>query len=355
MADPARLRGCLWEVLILRLLEQNGFDQIRTGEPPRIRILRPHFLEMQGRGTWHQIDCPCTLRRFIPFVYPIRLLGEVKFLKNPVRKEVVREFIGVLKDIQENHFVADSSYVREDRYTELGVIFSASGFQAEAEKLAFAHGISTVSHHKVRLLEPLKDSLLELSKNHFRHSNMRDDGSYSRLTELFEQFLQGDNSAASRIGLEFRPRSGFEDLLLHMREGIFSIRSSFVATTSGGLLMHFVGDREFPDRIFSETDTRKCRVYFYTAGGSRYFYLAFPENDEQGRFYFSPPSSLEDAAFHGQPELANEKRRVFKTLSIARSIHGLLRNLVLELDTDWLDAEEKAPDDSPPEQWLHLN
>ena len=106
---------------------------------------RANFVELKGRGGWHQIDCPFDYDGFIPFLYPVRLLGEAKFLQKEVQKNSIRSFIGVLKDIQENYFVDDSltdSMVR-GRRMELGAFFAANGFNPEAEKLAYAHGIRT--------------------------------------------------------------------------------------------------------------------------------------------------------------------------------------------------------------------
>ena len=130
------VRGSLFETVLRILLEQSGFSLVRPGaeHAGKVRMNRANFVELKGRGGWHQIDCPFDYDGFIPFLYPVRLLGEAKFLQKEVQKNSIRSFIGVLKDIQENYFVDDSltdSMVR-GRRMELGAFFAANGFNPEA-------------------------------------------------------------------------------------------------------------------------------------------------------------------------------------------------------------------------------
>ena len=55
-----QLTGYLFEIVVLELLCKNGFSEINiAGEPPeRVRETREGFIELKGRGCWHQIDCP---------------------------------------------------------------------------------------------------------------------------------------------------------------------------------------------------------------------------------------------------------------------------------------------------------
>ena len=156
----SQLKGYLFEIVIMELLRKNQFNNINVASEPgdRVRENRAGFIEFKGRGCWHQIDCPCDYNKFIPFSYPLRLLGEVKFYKKPLSKEHIREYIGVLKDIQENYFVADGIDIQNfyPRKLEIGVYFSANGFQEEAEKLAYAHGIRTISYRNNHLIVSAK-------------------------------------------------------------------------------------------------------------------------------------------------------------------------------------------------------
>ena len=339
--DRARLKAVMWEIVILRLLQENDFTEIQSVDNVRTRREREQFLEMRGRGCWHQIDCPCDYTNFISFINPIRLLGEVKFYKLPIMKDEIRQFVGVMKDIQENWITSDDHTSPTERYTELGVFFSANGFDAEAEKLAFAHNIKTVSHKSVALLKPIKEDLEELERNFLSTRLCVAAGRQAEFTRVFKKCLQGYDDAIPEFKRLFIPADGFERPLQRLRDGFQRIRSTFIATTSGGVLLHFVSDSEFPDAIFSQSDTQMCRVNYYLEDGQRYFYLTFSDDDRRGKFYFNPPMSLDMAAYYGQREAIGVKRQIFKSIHATRRIGGLSRNLILKLDTDWLDAIEQ--------------
>lgn len=100
------LKGFLFEIAILHMLLANGFSRVpldssKEASDARAVMSRKYFIEFKGRGGWHQIDCPCDLNYTSPFMFPIRLLGEVKFTQNKVSKRVVESYIGVIKDIQD--------------------------------------------------------------------------------------------------------------------------------------------------------------------------------------------------------------------------------------------------------------
>ena len=165
-----QLKGYLFEIIVMELLRKNKFSEVNVAFEPndRVRETRSGFIEFKGRGCWHQIDCPCDYNLLIPFSYPIRLLGEVKFYKSRLSKDLIREYIGVIKDIQENYFAADGVDLQNyyPRKMEIGAYFSANGFQEEAEKLAYVHGIKTISYKNNYLISRLKFLVEEFEKNY---------------------------------------------------------------------------------------------------------------------------------------------------------------------------------------------
>lgn len=72
-----------------------------------------------------------------------------------------------------------------------------------------------------------------------------------------------------------------------------------MASTSGGALLHFVGDDEFPEDLFADTDQQLTKVFYFRENTARYFYLEFSNDHRRRRFYFNPPIALEQAAFYG--------------------------------------------------------
>lgn len=338
----SQLKGYLFEIIVLELLRKNNFHEVQVArEPPdRVREIRPGFIEFKGRGCWHQIDCPCDYSQLIPFMHPIRLLGEVKYYKTPLEKRHIREYIGVIKDIQENYFVADGVSPQEfyPRKTEIGVYFSASGFQEEAEKIAYAHGIKTVSYANNPLIDRLKKLIDELERNCISVQCLKNH-TWNTFRQSFIEALR------YHVPMDYQPylANGYEKVVEDIRDAINRIRSSFIATTATGVFLHFVGDAPFPAELFELSDEGRCRVYYnYDNFRNRYFWLELAEDVQRRRFYFSPPESLDHAAVFGNEIVLNEKERVFRILNVNIQINGISRSLILHLDEGWLDAVRRA-------------
>ena len=339
-ADRVRLKAIMWELVILRLIRENGFQEILTDDKIRTRRKREQFFEMRGRGCWHQIDCPCEYDKFIAFINPVRLLGEVKYYSRPISKDHIRQFIGVLKDIQENYFTSDDENAPSARFTELGAFFSSSGFEKEAEKLAFAHNIKTISYKNVWILEPLKRALEDLENNYLSARECVSVGRQSEFVRAFKECLEGDYLPIKSIIRKFIHADGFDNALKNLSNNFRAICSSFVATTSGGAFLHFVGEQQFPESLFNNTDFQSTRVFYFKENSQRFFYLEFSEDPQRRKYYFNPPMALDQAAFYGPRQVIEQKRQIFKSIHITRQISGLSRNLVLELDQGWLEQVE---------------
>jgi len=339
-----QLTGYLFEIVVLELLCKNGFSEINiAGEPPeRVRETREGFIELKGRGCWHQIDCPCEYNRMIPFSFPLRLLGEVKFYKRPIEKKYIREFIGVIKDIQENYFVADGMDPRNiyPRKMEAGVYFSASGFQAEAEKLAYAHGIKTISYENNYILDRVKYLIAELERNYLSVRCLKDN--WCVFKNDFIQCLR-DGYRADAFRRQDYWADGYQNVLNELSAAIAEIRTSFIATTATGVFIHFISNAEFPIGLFQNTDVGWCRVYYrYDDFRHKHFWLEVTGDTQRRRFYFTPPLSLDHALLYGQNTVLSEKERLFRTLSVNIAINNVSRNLILKIDEDWLDIAHRA-------------
>ncbi len=340
----SRLKGYLFEIIIMELLLKNHFTKIDAAAEPndRVRENRQGFTEIKGRGCWHQIDCPCDYSKSIPFTYPLRLLGEVKFYKAPLEKKHIREYIGVIKDIQENYFVADGMMPQDfyPRKMEVGVYFSANGFQAEAEKLAYAHGIKTISYKNNYLVDKLKKLVEELEQNYLSVQCMKDD-TWNDFRKNFIEMLHGgqwDIRDINRNVLSYF-EVGYEQIIQDIRSHLVEINTSFIATTATGVFLHFIGEDPFPEELFYGTDAGRCRVFYNTYLGNRIFWLEISNDRRRRRFYFTPPESLDYAAVFGRKAVLNEKERLFGTLNVSVILDGISRNLTLYLDENWMNAK----------------
>lgn len=330
-----QLKGYLFEIVIMELLIKNQFSEINVPSEAndRVRESRQGFIEFKGRGCWHQIDCPCDYIKQIPFSYPLRLLGEVKFHRYPIEKKYIREYIGIIKDIQENYFVSDELNFQNFhmRKMEIGVFFSASGFQKEAEKIAYAHGIKTISYKNNYLINRIKNLIDELEKNYLSVKCLKDNS------------FRREFKDAIRFGYHISKypyfSDGYNEIINNISFYIQNIRASFIATTATGVFLHFVGENDFPCELFLQTDRGRCRIFYeYDNFNNRFFWIEISGDNQRRRFYFTPPESLNQAAVFGNEIVLNEKERLFKTLSVNINLNGLSRNLILNLDEDWIDA-----------------
>lgn len=372
------IKGELFEIAVLHLLLQNDFSKIQVRAngkelaPERVRETRERFIELKGRGEWHQIDCPCEYDFVSPFMYPIRLIGEVKYHNKPIDKEDIREFIGVLKDVSENYFVpADIGkknfhMLLPCRYLEVGVFFSAVGFTRSAELLAYAHGIKMISYENNFLINNIKKSIDKFEKS-TRYSNYnkhrRDIFRYidQRLKENSGAFYYDD----SFFGSSQNERNLVYKLDCLINEFLYcfsSIKSNFFVTTHEGIMLHFLGDGSFPDGLFINEDEAFCQIHYDNitdepnelflydeldrrarkkkkpSAPKKYaaWYLTINGDEQKTKFYFTPPQMLLEALDLDAEKLLDEKETIFKRLSFRRAINGQQRNLTLKIDKRWL-------------------
>jgi len=326
----------MFEVAILQLLKSNDFHVVSCDD--KTRRVREGFTEIRGRGGWHQIDCPCDYGKQIPFIYPIRMLGEVKFFKSPVDKKYVREFIGVIKDIQENYFVSEDENVAmlANRKMDVGVFFSANGFNDEAEKLAYAHGIKTLSYKNHFLVNKIKDLITDIESNYFSVHMITKVGLNQFRRDFTEMITQDiDDKRMTKYGGSIA--DGYTDIIRELRTSIRKIETSFMGTTRTGVFLHFLGEEQFPSAMFYDRDDGICQVYYNIDKNKKTgFYLTI-EGDES-RFYFTPPAALDRAAIFGKSTVLQEKEELFGEVNININLQGINRNLTLRIDKGWLDS-----------------
>lgn len=173
------------------------------------------IVEIYGRGTKHQIDLPYEFLYPLPFLNPIQVLGEVKYRNKKIDKSFIREFIGVIDDISQNHVVSHKSSVSglEVRRLTQGLFISASGFDKEAEKLAYAHNIKLIAFNNNPVFLPILNKIDEICSG-FSANPWINPYTMDELSD-FDQF--------------FKTR----------------IKSYFLATTTTGHLMYFISFNDF--------------------------------------------------------------------------------------------------------------
>lgn len=146
--------GYIFESIVLDMLKKNGYIDVKKGK-------------IRGRGAEHQIDAQGKLAIPTPFIYPIRLLSEVKCHDEAIDLTAIRNFVGVIKDISENYVIgAQGQRNTPNRYTDTGCFISVSSFTRPAQEYAWAHNIFIVSFNNVSFLKPIVTSIQNFVKHY---------------------------------------------------------------------------------------------------------------------------------------------------------------------------------------------
>jgi len=341
--NRSNIRGHIFEVFVRILLEQNGWKIQSKGDPDKFSYSSPFWIELKGRGTWHQIDAPCIFERHIPFIYPLRLITEMKFLKahkGEVQKDQMREFLGVVKDISENYFIDIDHTSDQERFTEVGTFFSANGFQQEAVNLGFAHGIRTVSYRTNKNIADIKKGIEDLVNLGFPPRTLI--GGKGRLAKFKEDLYDYMSNRRSQL----LQSSGWGNIteetrktLASIRDSLNGIKANFIGTTSAGILLHFLGKDEFPNELFTETDTQPCRIYYDDSIRKDIpMWLEFRRDSKRPkrRFYFDIPPILEEV-IKNEKDILSAKETAFAHIAVYKRINNIMRLLNLEIDKEWID------------------
>lgn len=320
----SQILGELFEIFVLKLVLMSGYKPIDITDidQDRIRHNRRRFIEFKGRGEFHQIDVPVDLIFKPNFIYPIRLLGEVKYHQKPIEKHFIREEIGKMKDIQENYIVNDllTREMRRKRRLEIFAFFSSSGFTEESERLAYAHGIKTISFENNYCIRKIIDFIRAFSLD---ISLLTEEEQKRKLDEVYDTLILGQHR-----DLDFP----FHLLNTgHFAKFPASIKTSIIGTTSTGLTIHFLSFDEFPVQLFNESDFVKCK--YHSSNGDTWVMTI---NNCESKFYFSMPEIIKKESFmiDGNAIYPN-KEHEFETVSFVKIIDGKQRNLEFIFDSDW--------------------
>src|SRR5712664_1249051 len=160
MARLTNIRGMLLEEALLHLLESTGYRTVLSRGADPTLFDGPAGLKVRGRGSDHQIDAISDFQAPPPFSHPQRLLVEAKCFDPGVRVglPIVREAVGILKDVTEFWMVAGGD-IPKQRYHCQYAVFSATGYTSEAQRFAFAQDIYLIPLAASRFLEPAIQAL----------------------------------------------------------------------------------------------------------------------------------------------------------------------------------------------------
>jgi len=198
MITPAQIRGMFLEEALLYLLRVSGYRTINHIERGDITLLKSGAgLHVKGRGCDHQIDAIADFAITPPFTYPQRLLVEAKNLRKHVDIEVVRNALGVLRDIQEYWVPTKMSVPTKKRFHYQYAIASTSGYSEKAEKFAYAHDIFLIPLSRARYFQPITTSIREFDSVNIYQTDQQL-GSFQDFRLAIRQKLYQSNSPLSQ-------------------------------------------------------------------------------------------------------------------------------------------------------------
>ncbi len=337
-----QVRSYLFFCVCEHLLKKGGFAPARYCDEEGIRALREYGCEVRGRSQWHDVDGVYVFLAATPFMQPLRLCVEARFFDRKLGKTYIREFMGKMQDIGEAYLREEDPLLSHRRqYRNQGVYFSMNGFTAEAEELAAAHGIQTISYAAQPLMEPLYRCIVDAARWIQEHVRFETPEKMSRfMTDVRRLLIADDKQAALAL------QSQFGDELLMLADEIIlalsELKTSLLITNNHGIYLHALSKEEFPLSSFMHTDEGVCQIHMEKRGRRRFHY--FTVNDSIRRFYFTRPSFLGDGALLGvRPSLQQslfvlEESRPQSVMQLCVQDQGIMRYLRLGVEGRlWID------------------
>jgi hypothetical protein len=339
MATLNQIRGMLLEEALLCLLRAAGYVTVeQKGVDPTLATGKAG-LEVLGRGGRHQIDAIADSQLRLPFVHPQRLLLEAKCLATDRRVgiDVVRNAVGVWKDVSEWWVPVQQTTFHKSRYHYCYAVASASGFSVDAERYAFAQDIFLIPLARTRTMAAVLDPIRRLSARALgadRSDDIRVD-----LGELRRTIRARLRGSPGEVALTWA-QPEIEEVYLACR----AIGGVLVAVAPGGfsVLLVPVGTEVIPSLQARQRVRITWNEFGWTlrdTGGTALFNFDLPE--ELFRLYAESGMLTASAAL-------DLKQTQLARLVATRQVDGRLELVHLDLDEEWITQLREQGDASSP-------
>jgi hypothetical protein len=337
MVTIYQIRGAILEEAVAFLLKMVGYVLVEPGAPGTRK--GPSGLDVQGRGCWHQIDNLAVFDGTPAFMYPLRLILEAKCYGNSRRVgvDVVRNAIGVLKDISENYFthqtLGDNEEIQIQRFNYHSAIFSTSGYSSVAQKYAIAHQVFLIDYKEIDAITSLIDSICKIELNHFNETEIKHPGKIKKyFAILLENSSQDD---------EFQPLSEpGERILRVVEETLHAIKGSYFGMLQGRWPLHLLSAEPLPEELFRNTDVVRCHVYGYSS--HKWSFSPINVNEDNPNWFkleFKLPEEIANlvaSSWDDPVGVAHTKEQHFSYMQLSGKIGNIHRRVKLELDREWI-------------------
>jgi hypothetical protein len=328
MPNPSNVRGMLLEEALLYLLRHSGYQTVETAGSDETLHLGSAGLEVKGRGGVHQIDAISDFFVTPPFSYPQRLLIEAKCyekLHQKVGVEIIRNAVGVLKDVEEYWVSRDQNLPARKRYHYQYAIFSSTGFAKPAQRYAFAQDIYLIPLARSFYFLPVLDAI-----NHFgaipAQTSLREMRSTIR-----ETLKQSDINRMALVGIDEANQDRFQRFIQACRQLDSSIIAMF-----GKRFPVFLTPSPSIDPMQLEDNVR-----IQIRRDHNGWYIRYAEAAER-LFSFDLPDEMFDLYAEGNILNANQAIRMkqdwLRTIQAIVTTEDRYRIITFSLDQEWING-----------------
>jgi len=347
MASAQQIRGMLLEEALLCLLRGTGYRTVDSSDGDETLTGPLGFLKVKGRGERHQIDAIADYVFQQPFTHPQRLLLEAKFQTTPVGLPIVRNAVGVVKDVAEYYVPARGGRhngtqggadkrdpAKRKRYHYLYALFSSSEYSAAAERYAFAQDIYLIQLSNLKFFLPVVEAIeamtaedLQVSPEPREKISLRD--ARCRIRELLRRVGAEDQSAPNNDQELSRGLAAFIDACRR-------IGSVLLAVAGDGLPVFLVP--ESAEVVRNLETTNRVRYYYYPERPTEWF---LTDERDNPLFSFDMPPELfklyDEQDLLTRQRLADAKNEQMSRLLAVRWNGDTPELVEFRLDREWLD------------------
>lgn len=331
MPRIGQIRGMLLEEALLHLLRGSGYRTVEDQAGDETLRRGSSGLFVKGRGSDHQIDAIADFIVHQPFSHPQRLLVEAKCYSEKVRLPVLRNAVGVFKDVSE-YWVSSSEHVPpKKRYHYQYALFSASSYTRNAERYAFAQDIYLIPLANSQFLRPIINAIFDLSEADFNAAPDENiDVDLGHFRHSIRCGLKGFN-----LGDDYPlvNHHSIEPKLATLITACHRIDCAFIATLRGSFPVFLVpGQNVNVDRLSPDI---RVRIFWDSAG----WYL----EDRRRRRLFSfdlPPELFRLYAKGGallRREALDLKEEAMSEFQAIKVRANKIKVITFRLDHEWLD------------------
>ena len=348
LVTRSHIKGVFLEEVVIALLKTAGYQLIESaGADPTLHD-GPAGVEVLGRGGFHQLDAVADFAVRLPFSHPSRLVVEAKCYDENriVGLNVVRNAVGVLKDINEYYLPGPSPLVPEVPKHYRFAIFSATSFSPRAQRYAAAHDVFIIPYgsnahmdNLIRLIQRFDDLL----------GQAYGDSGVPVALPLFRSILRNgfSNSGSSSSGIAALglPALSMGPIYDAFKE-VDTIGGSFFGVASDRLLLHLIPPNRYAFDVITEQASSGSPVavtvhYGESERGRRSWFLRPLSNPDLSLSFDLPEEMFLQYAEAGHLTRSAALQLKVDNLSTIDSIRvdgNHVTRVLFQLDKNWIEA-----------------